>query len=151
MAEARFWAKVDKNGPNGCWEWSGSKGHRGHALLWCKNANRSIQAHRYIWELINGPISEGLVVRHKCRGAIIGCTNPEHLELGTNQQNQQDRIRDGTDVRGEKQPTHKLTIAQVKEIRARANEGCAKLAREFNVGATTTSSIINRKSWAWLD
>ncbi|WP_416053644.1 HNH endonuclease signature motif containing protein, partial [Escherichia coli] len=49
---------------------------------------------RLIWELRNGPIDEGLVVRHKCDNRK--CCNPEHLELGTRADNMNDRfIRGG--------------------------------------------------------
>jgi hypothetical protein len=87
-AEIRFWSKVNTNGSNGCWEWLGASIH-GYGQL---NVNgKKTLAHRYSWFLKNGSIPKGLLIRHKCRGK---CVNPDHLELGTHQDNANDRIRD---------------------------------------------------------
>ena len=145
MAEERFWAKVNKEGADGCWEWLGSK-CKGYGHFWYNK--RLIRAHRYSWILKNGAISEGLIVRHLCRGK---CVNPDHLELGTHQDNTNDRIRDGTDNRGIKHHNFKLTPEQVLEIRTRANEFQKDLAIEYGVSQHTISDIITRKRWAWLD
>ena len=144
MVEERFWAKVNKNGADGCWGWTAYK-NKGYGYI--KIDGKMIRAHRYSWELINGPIPDGLMVRHKCRGL---CVNPEHLELGTNKENQLDRIRDGTDDRGEKCVSAKLTNAQVLDIRSRVNQTQKSIAKEFNVGKSTINFIINRKRWAHI-
>jgi len=145
MAEERFWSKVNKEGAEGCWEWLGNK-CKGYGRYWYNG--KDIQAHRYSWILHNGLIPEGLLVRHKCREK---CVNPEHLELGTNKDNANDKIRDGTSLRGIKNSHNKLIPEQVKEIRARATESQKDLAIEFGVNRTTINSIILRKAWAWLD
>lgn len=75
-AEERFWPKVKKAGPDECWEWLASKGKGyGHFTL---ESGRSIQAHRFSYGLVNGPVPEGLVLDHLCRNR--GCVNPAHLE-----------------------------------------------------------------------
>lgn len=83
----RFWSFVDKNGANGCWEWTGSKvcGYGQLARGWKKAPYR---ANRLSYELNIGPIADGMVVRHKCDNP--GCVNPEHLELGTQKDNARD-------------------------------------------------------------
>ena len=145
MTEERFWAKVNKEGPDGCWEWLACKDKDANGRFTSNGEN--ILAHRYSWILHNGAIPEGLLVRHKCRGK---CVNPEHLELGTNKDIANDKIRDGTDNRGIKNPNNKLTPEQVKEIRARATESRASLAKEYNVSYQLISQIILRKNWTWL-
>jgi hypothetical protein len=82
----RFFSKVKINGT--CWEWIGSKrclygrfGVGGHI----KNGGKVIQAHRFSYELLKGPIPKGLQLDHLCRNR--SCVNPEHLEIVTNQEN----------------------------------------------------------------
>lgn len=83
--EARFWPKVEK-GP-GCWEWIGSKA-RGHGKLGVKG--RTVYAHRISYELMNGPIPDGLEIDHMCHNR--GCVNPEHLRAVTSKQNNENRL-----------------------------------------------------------
>lgn len=77
----RFWSKVVKT--EDCWEWTGAKtgAGYGHVLLNYKN----VYAHRLSYELLVGPIPEGLVIDHVCRNR--GCINPEHLEPVTPREN----------------------------------------------------------------
>lgn len=46
---------------------------------------KQIQAHRWVWELINGPIPEGLVIDHLCSNRK--CVALDHLRLVTQQEN----------------------------------------------------------------
>lgn len=79
-AEERFWSKVDKDGPGGCWEWTAGKDWDGYGIFH-ESHRRSRRAHRYAYELLVGPIPEGLTTDHLCRNR--GCVNPTHLELVT--------------------------------------------------------------------
>lgn len=78
-------------------------------------------AHRYAFEVHVGPIPQGLYVCHTCDNRR--CINPEHLFLGTHQDNMDDRERKGrnkvpVNATGSKAHRAKLTEAQVAEIRA---------------------------------
>jgi hypothetical protein len=79
--EARFWEKVDKSGD--CWIWTGvlNHGYGGfapiHGLL--------VLTHRFAYELLIGPIPEGLQLDHLCR--VRSCVNPAHLEPVTQKEN----------------------------------------------------------------
>ena len=81
--EARFWPKVDKNGPlwNGtpCWVWLGGKnnkdGEKGYGVF---SVSKSVIAHRFAYELLVGPIPHDLTIDHLCRNRA--CVNPTHLE-----------------------------------------------------------------------
>jgi hypothetical protein len=84
---ARFWEKVDKNGPllpgqtTPCWQWTAAtdKGY-GRFGNW-DDPTRSQLAHRLAYELLVGPIAEGMTVDHLC--VNTRCVNPDHFEIVT--------------------------------------------------------------------
>lgn len=80
---ARFWSYVDKNGTNGCWEWTSSLYPQGYGRFWLYP--RNLRAHRISYTITKGPIPQGLVLDHLCRNRK--CVNPDHLEAVTNRQN----------------------------------------------------------------
>jgi len=81
--ETRFWAKVDRRGQDECWPWEASTTVRGYGQLYA--AGRLRLAHRIAYELLVGPIPEGLTIDHLCRNR--SCVNPAHLEPVTNREN----------------------------------------------------------------
>lgn len=78
-----FWAKVADGQDDECWVWSGHRSPKGYGMT--KVGRRSQGAHRRAWELVNGPIPDGLTVDHACRNT--GCCNPRHLRLMTRSEN----------------------------------------------------------------
>jgi hypothetical protein len=84
--EERFWAAIDKRGPNGCWIWMRARTTAGYGNINLPGKEgRAIYTHRYAYELLVGPIPEGLVIDHLCRNRV--CCNPEHLEPVENREN----------------------------------------------------------------
>lgn len=83
----RFWSKVNKNAPGGCWEWTGATGADGYGHIWV-NA-RVDRAHRVSWEWVNGLIPTGVQLDHRCHHRR--CVNPEHLRPVNRSQNGQHR------------------------------------------------------------
>lgn len=86
VVENRFWTKV--NVQDGCWLWTASRSSKGYGMFWFEG--QTVSAHRFSYELYNGSIPEGMVVRHKCDNPP--CVNPDHLELGTQAANERDKI-----------------------------------------------------------
>lgn len=86
-AEERFWEKVDKvSDPAGCWLWTASRGTQGYGQFGRGRRGEGLAlAHRYAWELLVGPIPEGMQLDHvRARGCVNRhCVNPAHLEVVT--------------------------------------------------------------------
>lgn len=72
----RFWDKVKKI-EGECWEWMGCLDWNGNGQFWSKN--RMVGAHRFAWELMNGPIPHKTKILRRCKNQR--CVNPAHLFL----------------------------------------------------------------------
>jgi hypothetical protein len=89
---SRFWAKVKKT--KECWEWQGTPKFGYGRFLSSRDADgrqKAIRAHRLAYQLMVGPIPEGLILDHACRNRL--CVNPEHLRPVTNKQNMENQSR----------------------------------------------------------
>ncbi len=79
--EDRFWQRVRPTGF--CWEWLGMLNRTGYGRVNLRG--RMKLAHRAAYELLVGPIPEGMQLDHLCRNH--GCVNPDHLEPVTGREN----------------------------------------------------------------
>lgn len=83
-----FWGRVDK-GSNGCWLWTGRKNQFGYGLV-SLGQGRYESAHRFSMRLEQDEgVPRDLQVDHKCHNTL--CVNPEHLQIVTGFENQQNR------------------------------------------------------------
>jgi len=153
--EERFWAKVDKRGPDDCWEWQAAKNTRGYGMIRQPRTMRGYRginflAHRVSWVFANGPIPEGLCVLHHCDNP--GCVNPAHLFLGTQADNVRDTADKGRTDRGEKRWSAKLTEQNVHNIRYFLRLGTSQkvIAEGYGVSQAIISDIKTGKGWGWL-
>jgi len=105
-----------------------------------------IATHRRAYELARGPIPEGLCVLHTCDNPP--CVNPEHLFLGTLDDNTADKVKKGrqSSMKGLENGRAKLTESDVRLIRSSHDSGVALSAR-FGVSARVISSVRLRQSW----
>jgi hypothetical protein len=94
-AEERFWAKVDKRGPDECWPWTAGTTKQGYGGFHPAKTDM-VLAHRYAYEAEFGPIEDGDVLDHMChngQGCPPGpckhrlCCNPAHLDPTTRPEN----------------------------------------------------------------
>jgi hypothetical protein len=167
---ARFWSKVDKNGPvppvcperGPCWLWIGATNKGGYGVL-CKLGptgkwNRLELAHRILLEhLLKRELGDDECSCHHCD--IPGCVNPDHLFKGSRADNLADMRRKGRgapmprrDMRGEKSPRAKLTASLVVEIRDKLASGVEQreLAGIYGVSEANISAIKSRRSWGHI-
>lgn len=132
---------------DGCWMWQRSLDAHGYGQTWFRR--KVSKAHRVAWTVLVGEIPEGLHVLHKCDNPP--CVNPDHLFLGTNQDNIRDRLsknRPRGGVRGASHRSAKLSWDQVEEIRRRYIWGNGRaLGREFGVTHASIVRIVNKTGW----
>lgn len=139
--------------PNtGCWLWIGSIKEKsgGHGRVFYKNLNL-FTAHRASYYFYNGDIPEGMSVLHKCD--VPSCVNPEHLYLGTQQQNVKDRDdrNRGRWHSGEQNGRATITKDAVIEIRnnyvPRKYGYREAMANKFGVKRCVIDDILSGRSW----
>lgn len=148
----RFEEKYVPEPNSGCWLWIARIGRDGYGRfrIGRNNGKRFVeQAHRAAWKIYGGVIPEGKFVLHKCD--IRQCVNPQHLFLGTHDDNMADcKAKDRT-PRGERCGHAKLDAAQVNRIRligtARSQNS---VGMEYGVCAGTIGAILRRKTWKHL-
>lgn len=156
----RFWQRVDKNGPAGCWLWTGTLSG-GYGVIAGKifgkrhvPVGENMLAHRAAWVMAHGDIPKstdyhGRVVMHTCDNPR--CVNPAHLVLGTQKQNVHDMIAKKRDVRvsliGTKSARAKLTDEQVAEIRA-SELGTVELSKKYGLSRSAIARARYGQSYA---
>ncbi len=128
----------------GCWEWTECRDSNGYGLFF-RGAGKSRLAHRASWEFKNGPIESGWFVLHRCDNPC--CVNPDHLFLGSQQDNIMDMVRKQRNQRGSRRPAAKLTEDVVRSIRSTTDKSHTQIAREFGVARSVITNVINRKAW----
>lgn len=148
--EEDFWKKVNKNGPvhpvyGPCWEWLEGKNPRGYGIF--SLGHKPIRANRMSWIITYGDIPEELCVLHKCDNQA--CVNPEHLFLGTTQDNTADRNMKGRQAKGEAIHCAILTEIDVRVVRKLLKEGYsqASIARALDCNISTIHLIAKGKTW----
>ncbi len=143
----------NKQGPDyvvdsasGCWLWRRSLNPNGYGSILVNG--RKSGAHRVFWERFKGPVPVDLHVLHKCD--TPHCVNPEHLFLGTHDDNMQDMWEKG---RGRPGHQYKVTpeivaiIRTAKPLPGRRAIDYQGLAKRFGVSHWTIRAIRNNRAW----
>ncbi len=146
----------------GCWSWKGPVAKGGYPVMSCNRKLGPDRGHQASWLIHNkdssmiyeGKLKKGMHVCHSCDNPI--CTNPDHLWIGTHQQNNDDKMRKGRFVfnpppvkKGSENAAAKLNEDKVKEIKIRAAKGDStySIAQDFNVSRKTINCIKSGKNW----
>jgi len=107
----RFWPKVNKDGPvpehrpdlGPCWIWTAGGDYGRGRFAVVGRSGRLLLAHRFAYELLIGPIPEGLTLDHLCMTPL--CVNPEHLEPVTQAENSRRAAEAKRQLKGSRKPT----------------------------------------------
>lgn len=145
MKKEDFWDYVSKG--SDCWEWQRGLTYKGYGTL--RIGNKVHKAHRLAYELAISEVPPGMCVCHRCDNPK--CVKPEHLFLGTNQENTADRHRKGRDpkVRGEGHHRSKVTSDAVIDIRTKRLPQ-AEFAKLYGISTGGVAHIQKFRSWKHL-
>lgn len=141
---------------SGCWIFMGALNDSGYGIVGKGGrGSGNDRAHRVTYQYFRGPIPDGMFVCHHCD--VPSCCNPEHLFLGTNNDNMRDCREKGRaskpprnpHVVGVVHPGAKLDDEKVRLIRELRREGWTlqALADKFGVGDVTIHHITKRNRW----
>lgn len=163
---SKFWERVDKNGPipshlpelGPCWQWTGQiMNQKGKEYGWFSMPHKNVRAHRVSYEINGSEIQKGMHVLHHCDNP--SCVRPDHLWVGTHQQNMEDMkrkhragpaVHPHTMKRGIEHHNAKLTEELVLEIRAFKTPKYSdfrNFGRKISISAETVRSAFLRKTW----
>ena len=138
--------KIIKDEETGCWNYTGSlRKNTGYGQFYANNKN--LLAHRVAYEVLVGPIPEGMLVCHTCNNKK--CCNPEHLKIGTHQENIQDAHRDGLCTYKNAKKTHCPTGHPYDEVNTKIYRNmryCRQCERDRYIKGTSVSKLPVRPS-----
>jgi len=146
----RLMERITKS-ENGCWNWDKVTRY-GYGQFWVNGTNKRV--HRVAYESFIGEIPEGMCVCHTCDNPR--CINPNHLWLGTTQENTADREDKGRGHaqtrHGENNPRTEFTNRIVKFIKTLSELGMKQheIAKIYKVNQSTISRILSLKRWKYV-
>lgn len=149
--QRRFWDKVDIKNPDQCWQWMAFCDRYGYGRFMLDG--KAVSAHRLsaCWAGILVDMNSQLHVCHSCDNT--SCVNPQHLFVGTHQDNMADRDNKGRHIcvsqPGSQHGMSKLDEDDVRQIRMLRQQGLTQrvIANQFGVTRSMISYIVNNKNW----
>lgn len=130
-----------------CLTWPFSKTAAGYADI------NGQYVHRMLCEEANGPPpTPRHHAAHSCGHGHLACVTKRHLDWKTPKQNNADKLRHGTEQRGERHGQAKLTEPEVRAIRALKGTMLQKeIAGQFGIDPAYVGQIQRRECWGWLE
>lgn len=150
-----FWNKVDIRGDDECWPWTGGhnsdpreSNRRGQVYL---DDGRHV-ASRIAWSLHHKEdIPDDLCACHVCDVGL--CMNPNHIWLGTHQENTMDSVAKRRHYHGSSHDRAKLTdlgVILARHAYVNGLMGTVELAKKLGVSHPTMSRAVTGKNWKHL-
>lgn len=133
---------------SGCWECTSHYVCTSTGYPEIRALGKLYNVHRYVFEQEYGPVPPKFCVLHRCDNRL--CINPEHLFLGTRDDNMQDMIEKGRDYHptGALTGRAKLTESQVATIKQKGIY-TERVAKKYGVAKCTLYAI--KRGWSWPD
>lgn len=126
----------------GCILWTAAVNNNGYGVLGKKRGLN--YAHRISYEIHVGTIPDGMHILHKCD--TPRCINPNHMSLGTHQDNMADMVKKSRHVHGERAWKSKVTSEQVLAIRS-STKTRKELAEQYGMTEGGIGCILRRENW----
>lgn len=116
---------------------------------WIKRNGKSQRAHRVAWEKANSrPVPAGMFVLHSCDNPT--CVNPDHLRIGTHQENVDEKVQRQRQTKGESVTSSRLKESDIVAIRgmhAFGNCSLNQIAKKFGVSKNCIWKIVTMVNW----
>jgi hypothetical protein len=145
MLDDRFWAKVDKTSPCGCWIWTANRNNKGYGMFSCRGMgflNKKL-AHRLSFSDAFGAIEDGKHILHSCDNPA--CVNPSHLSAGTRSDNMRDSANKfRAKTRKVTEETHKSLIWDYVAGMPRAT-----IAAKYGIPINSISDYLSGRIRSW--
>jgi hypothetical protein len=121
-----------------------------HVALSKHSKTTTLPVHRLVLETFVGKRPDGMEARHLDGHKLNN--RRDNLVWGTRSENSKDKFRHGTHIRGEKNPSSKLTAEDVIKIRLLHKQGHTnvEIAKLFGLEKSHVSDIVTGKAWDWL-
>lgn len=145
----RFSEKWKLNSDSGCWEWTASLAGKGYGQIKIPGERKQMYAHRLSWMIHKGEVPQGKSVLHRCDNPK--CVNPNHLFVGTHQDNSTDMKGKGRHLYGERNDRSILTESDVRAIKTLLEEGSLpqwRIAEMFGIQQMQVSRIKRGLRWS---
>jgi hypothetical protein len=165
----RFWSKVQKSpDPNGCWIWTAHLQPNGYGTFHIGSRldkkRRVVRAHRFAYELTNGPIAEGMDICHSCDNryppgdvSYRRCVRPDHLFQDTRKANSDDMFSKNRqhhfDRRGQMSWSSKLTpdrVIEMRQLRRTSGVSYAQLGKIYGVTDANARRTVLGITWSHI-
>jgi hypothetical protein len=138
---------VLKHKDNACLLWPHGRNSSGYAMVHLDGLWQRVS--RIVCSSTYGPQPpDKPEVAHWCGNPL--CVAPIHLRWASRQENEKDKDRHGTRVRGSRHGRSKLTEAEVLAIRAQPHRRSKELAAEFGITDSMVCIIRRRSGWTHI-
>jgi hypothetical protein len=138
----RFEKKIRKS--DSCWIWIAATSKFGYGRFLFNGKNTA--AHRVAWTIYRGEIPKGMFVLHKCD--VRNCVNPDHLFLGTQDDNMKDCAKKG---RFKSRPKYynlrKLTsdkVAEIIRLKSESGLSISEISKIVGISRTRAYGVISQ-------
>lgn len=142
-------SKSKVNPVNGCLEWIGAKTIHGYGKLTIDK--KTVSAHRLSYQDFYNENIDGKVLMHTCDNRL--CINPSHLVAGTIQDNTDDKVCKGRQLKGVRCHKARLNEEIVRDILSLHLTDVINsvIARKYNIALSHVNNIVNRKIWKHVE